>query len=108
MKLNQERTAIGGTVAVILLIIGLAASSGVCVVLGAFLLLVVIAAIASANKSTKLTAAGHGATRIETVHKRSVNQTVKQYTAAGWEVVGQSSAKSIGSQPQVTITFRKP
>ena len=64
---------------------------------------------ARSNKSDdrKRRAAPSGTTHVKTVKSVYVNQTVRQYSEAGWVVVNQSSAKSFGSQAQVTITFRK-
>jgi len=59
------------------------------------------------NKSDdrKRHAAPTGTTHVKTVKSVWVNQTVRQYSEAGWDVVGQSSAKSFGSEAR--ITFRK-
>lgn len=52
-------------------------------------------------------AAPSGTTHVKTVKSQWVNQTVRHYSEAGWDVVNQSTAKSFSSQAQVTITFRK-
>lgn len=69
--------------------------------------LMVVGASMNKSKSSSLVSAQSGATRVETVKQMWVNQTVAQYARAGWEVVNQSSAKSLGSQARVTITFKK-
>jgi hypothetical protein len=69
--------------------------------------IVFLAVQADRAKSRRLTASTPGSTRIESVKAAHVNNTVKQYNKAGWEIVDQSSAKSLGSQARVTITFRK-
>jgi hypothetical protein len=66
-------------------------------------------AIRSNTKETRrLIAAPSGSTKVKTVKDVWVNQEVRKFSEAGWEVVQQSTAKSFGSQAQVTITFRKP
>lgn len=59
------------------------------------------------RKTRRLAQVRSGATRIETVKASHADMTVRQYTGTGWAVVNQSSAKSLGSQARVTITFRK-
>lgn len=58
-------------------------------------------------KELALRAAPVGSTRVEALKAAHVNSTVEQYVRAGWTVVEQSTAKSLGSQARVTITFRK-
>lgn len=72
------------------------------------LVAIAIGVLASSAKTKKLKAAPSGATRIETVRAQRVNGIMRQYAAAGWTTVNQSSAKSLGTQTRVTITFRKP
>jgi hypothetical protein len=60
------------------------------------------------NDKRRLIAAPSGSTKVTTVKAVLVNQEVRKFSEAGWQVVEQSSAKSFGSQAQVTITFRKP
>lgn len=58
-------------------------------------------------KDRTLRAAPPGSTRVEALKAAHVSNTVDQYARAGWAVVGQSTAKSLGSQARVTVTFRK-
>ena len=76
--------------------------------LGVIVLLFSGGAALNRAKDRTLRTAGHGAVRVETVKQQWVNQTVQQYARAGWQLDGQSSAKSLGSQARVTLTFRKP
>lgn len=76
--------------------------------LGIILLFLWAVALSSDRGDRALRRAPHGSTRVQTVKQTWVNQTVQRYASAGWQVVGQSSAKSFGSQARVTITFRKP
>jgi hypothetical protein len=66
-----------------------------------------IAYISDRSKNKALRAAPHGALRVEALKAGHVNNTVQQYAAAGWQAVDQSTAKSLGSQARVTITFKK-
>ena len=58
-------------------------------------------------KKRELRAAPSGSTRVESIKASYVNNTVSMYTAAGWQVVDQTTAKSLGSSSRVTITFKK-
>lgn len=77
-------------------------------VVGVMILLLTAGMAMNRAKDKTLRAAGHGSVRVETVKQQWVNQTVQQYARAGWQLDGQSSAKSLGSQARVTLTFRKP
>lgn len=55
----------------------------------------------------RLAAAPKGSIRVESVKANYVNNTVDKYTRCGWRVTQQSSAKSLGSQARVTLTFQK-
>lgn len=77
------------------------------VVIVTVLLLVVVATLANRSKEKALNGATAGAIRIESIKARHVKYTVEQYIRAGWTVVEQSSAKSLGTQARVTITFKK-
>jgi hypothetical protein len=79
----------------------------VVVFIGTIVLIGFLAVRSNKSDDRKRRAATSGTTHVKTVKSQWVNQTVRDYTSAGWEVVGQSSAKSFGSQAQVTITFRK-
>jgi hypothetical protein len=72
-----------------------------------FAVLIGIGFLANRAKTNKLRSLPSGATRLETVKSGRVNQTVKQYAATGWSLDTQTSAKSLGSQARVTMTFRK-
>ena len=72
-----------------------------------FIALISLAVRSNHRKDAVLRAAPGGSTRVETVKQVWVNQTVAKYAAAGWSVTNQSSAKSLGSQARVTMTFRK-
>ena len=64
--------------------------------------------MAASNRDEKaLRAAPSGAIRVEAVKAQSVNSTVKRYARAGRKVTDQTTAKSFGSQAQVTLTFKK-
>lgn len=65
-------------------------------------------AIAASNSETKaLRAAPKGAQRIKVVKQAFVNSTIQKYAREGWTLADQSSAKSLGSQARITLTFRK-
>lgn len=66
-----------------------------------------LAAFLARRKSRALQTAPRGTVRIETVKSRYVASTLNQYVAAGWTVRNQSTAKSIGTSPRVTIMFEK-
>lgn len=66
-----------------------------------------IRARSNKRKAQALVTEPSGSTRVESVPASAVNLTVRQYTRAGWTVEQQSTAKSLGSQARVTITFRK-
>jgi hypothetical protein len=72
------------------------------------LVIIMIAVLANRSKAKKLRAAPPGSVRVEAIKAAHVNNTVAEYQRAGWTVTDQSTAKSLGSQARVTITFRKP
>ncbi len=111
MKNKQQRRAIAPGICIALIIIGFATDHGHLwwlATIGILGLLFVAIAASQNRKDAALRAAKPGATRVESVRASDVKMTVTQYTAAGWEIANQSSAKSFGSQARVTITFRKP
>lgn len=59
-------------------------------------------------KTRELQDSVSGTTRIETVKSTEVEAVSRLYRDLGWEVIQQSTAKSLGSKARVTITFRKP
>ncbi|MBV9805226.1 MAG: hypothetical protein JO130_18655 [Solirubrobacterales bacterium] len=71
----------------------------------AFVMLV--GTIALRSERRKLRAAPRGSIRVETTKAAFANSTIRRYVEQGWTVQGQSATKSFGSQPQVTITFKK-
>ena len=76
--------------------------------IGVLVLMFSGAAALNRRDDRSLRAAGSGAVRVETVKQAYANRKVQQYVQAGWQLDGQSSAKSLGSQARVTLTFRKP
>lgn len=76
---------------------------------GILIVFAILAAIymSARSKSKALRTAPQGSTRMETSKASQVGGVVRRYAACGWTVEGQSSAKSLGSQARVTITFRK-
>lgn len=76
--------------------------------IGFLILLLSLGATLNRRDERTLKAASSGAVRVETIKQSHVGNRVALYARAGWTVVGQSSAKSLGSQARVTITFRKP
>lgn len=94
---------------VALIVLGFAAHhAGWVAGMGILFLILWLIVLSRDRDDRTLRAATSGATRVETVKQVWVGQTVKRYADAGWQIVGQSSAKSFGSQARVTITFRKP
>lgn len=94
------------------LVVGVAADL---ILLGAFGVLVVLFWLvmngrerSSRRLQAVIRSASSGATRVETVREDDANGLVRRYTDAGWVMEAQSSAKSFGSRPRVTLTFRKP
>lgn len=77
-------------------------------VLGFLIVMFSIAMALNRREDAALRTAAHGAVRVVTVKQQWVNQKVQQYAQAGWHLDAQSSAKSLGSQARVTLTFRKP
>ena len=77
------------------------------VLVGTIVLIGWLAMRSNKSDARKRRAAPPGTTHVKTVKSVWVNQTVNQYAQDGWSVVNQSSAKSFGSQAQITITFRK-
>lgn len=75
--------------------------------IGFLILLLSLGAMLNRRDERALRAAQPGAVRVETIKQAHVSNRVALYARAGWSVVGQSSAKSLGSQARVTITFRK-
>jgi hypothetical protein len=69
--------------------------------------IVLLAVRANRAKDRALQAAPTGSTRVEALKAVGVNGMVEKYARAGWTVVDQTTAKSVGSQAHVTITFRK-
>lgn len=60
------------------------------------------------NRDTKIIRASpSGTVRSVTTKATRVNGEIQRYQAAGWSLTGQSSSKSVGSQPRVTLMFRK-
>lgn len=76
-------------------------------IIGGMILLLSLGAMLNRRDERALKAARSGAVRVETIKQAHVSNRVALYARAGWTVVGQSSAKSMGSQARVTITFRK-
>lgn len=76
--------------------------------IGFLVLLLSLGATLNRRDERALKTAQHGAVKVETIKQAHVGNRVALYARAGWTVVGQSSAKSLGSQARVTITFRKP
>lgn len=76
-------------------------------VLGVMIVLVGLGIILNGRKAKALRAAPRGALRIESVKAQHLNSTLAMYQRAGWVPVQQSSAKSLGSQARITVTFRK-
>jgi hypothetical protein len=77
------------------------------VFVGTIVLICWLAMRSNKSDAGKRRSASTGTTHVKTVKAQWVNQTVSQYAQDGWSVVNQSSAKSFGSQAQITITFRK-
>lgn len=95
------------TIGLALFTYGIAAGKWWVGIIGFLVLLVSLGATLNRRDDRILRAARSGAVRVETIKQTYVNQKVQQYARAGWAVEGQSSAKSLGSQARVTITFRK-
>ena len=95
------------TLGIVLFIVGINGNFWIGV-LGGMVLLFSAGAALNRRDDRTLRTAGHGAVRVETVKQVWVNQKVQQYARAGWQLDSQSSAKSLGSQARVTLTFRKP
>ena len=74
---------------------------------GTIAVLLGIGVIASNAETKALRSAKTGATRVAAIKAVHVNSTVAKYSREGWQVVDQTTAKSLGSQTRVTITFRK-
>lgn len=105
-KLNWRGAFLGITIG--LIIVGFVGHGlGWLAGLGIVLLILWLIVLSSDRKDTALRRAPSDATRVETVKQVWVNQTVQQYAKAGWTVVGQSSAKSFGSEARITLTFKK-
>jgi len=75
--------------------------------LGVVLVLIGLGGLAFNNDQRIIRTSPSGSVRIVTTKASRVNGEIGRYSAAGWSVEGQSTAKSLGSQPQVTLTFRK-
>ena len=67
----------------------------------------VIAHWSRRRKTKALLAAPVGATRVECAKAHRIQNVINLYANCGWTVEHQTSAKSFGSQPRVTLTFRK-
>ena len=70
-------------------------------------LVVIVGVLANRSKNRKLEQAPTGAVRVEAIKAAQVNRTVAAYQRYGWTVQDQSTAKSVGSQARVTLTFQK-
>lgn len=75
--------------------------------IGFLVLLLSLGAMLNRRDERSLRAARSGAVRVETIKQAHVGRRVEMYARCGWVADGQSSAKSLGSQARVTITFRK-
>ena len=80
---------------------------GVVIGLAIIALILYLVYLAHKAKIKRLLAAPRGSIRVETIKANRVNNTVNEYARCGWKVTQQSSAKSLGSQAQVTLTFQK-
>jgi len=76
---------------------------------GVIVLMLIVAAFVAYGKikGKLLQNEPSGATRLESVKARHANMTISDYAKAGWDLIGQSSAKSLGREAKVTLTFRK-
>lgn len=94
-------------VGAVLIVLGLNGSGALVAVAGFWVILIWVAMRSQGRKNRAINTAPAGSVRVETVKQFWVNQAVQQYAQRGWALDGQSSAKSLGSQARVTLTFRK-